>query len=250
MRILGLDTATRATTVALLDTDSDPTNPRAAVERRDDPPAGERPRHTTQLLSLIVSVLSASETEWGEVDLLAVGIGPGTFTGLRVGVATARALAQARGLPIVGVSTLQSLALGAAAPAASGGRSPLALLDARRGEVFAAGWSVRDGDRLDAEPLLAPHAASPETLAVRLRDRPERWLAVGDGSIEFRAALELSGAVIPDDGSQLHRVSATNHCRLATGLEPQTPDHVQPAYLRLPDAELSLRARAGDADIR
>jgi tRNA threonylcarbamoyladenosine biosynthesis protein TsaB len=82
--VLGLDTATRATAVALLDTDSG-----EAVQRRDDPPAGARPRHTTRLMALVVEVLGAAGARWADVDRIAVGVGPGTFTGLRIGVATA-----------------------------------------------------------------------------------------------------------------------------------------------------------------
>ena len=68
---------------------------------------------------------------------------------------------------------------------------------------------------------------------------------MGEGAVEFRTVLERSGSArfVPEDGSELHRVSAIDHCRLAMGLPPQTPDDVRPEYLRLPDAELSLRAR-------
>jgi len=102
MRILAFDTATRATSVALDE-----------FELRDDPPAGERPRHTTRLMPLIVEVLERTQTEWSAIDRIAVGVGPGTFTGLRIGVATARSLSRARRIPLVGVSTLESLALNA-----------------------------------------------------------------------------------------------------------------------------------------
>ena len=95
-----------------------------------------------------------------------------------------------------------------------------------------------------AEPLLAPCAVAPETLAERVAAAGASWLAVGEGAVEFRSVLERSGSRrIPEDDSELHRVSAIHHCRLAMGLPLQTPDDVRPEYLRLPDAELSLRAR-------
>jgi tRNA threonylcarbamoyladenosine biosynthesis protein TsaB len=241
MKVLGFDTATRATSVALLDTDSG-----AVTERRDDPEPGHRPRHTTQLMSLIAQVLAAAGCNWDDLGLIAVGVGPGTFTGLRIGVATARALAQAREIPLAGVSTLHSLALCAlpAAEDSSGVASEavLAVLDARRREVFAGGWSVHEAARAGATPLLAPQALSPPALAKMAQELERHTLMVGDGAIEFRAVLERSGAWIPEDDSPLHRVTATGHCRLATGLAPQPPDAVRPEYLRLPDAELSLRA--------
>ena len=136
MRILGFDTATRATAVALFAPDG------LALEARDDPPPGERPRHTTRLLPLIVELLDAAGLGWDDLERVAVGVGPGTFTGLRIGIATARGLAVARGLPLVGVSTLESLALGGI-DAVTQGRigadvdAVAAVLDARRGEVFA-----------------------------------------------------------------------------------------------------------------
>jgi tRNA threonylcarbamoyladenosine biosynthesis protein TsaB len=232
MLILGLDTATRATTVALLNLEAG-----TVTERRDDPPRGERPRHTTRLLALAVEGLLEAGCGWEDLSRIAVGVGPGTFTGLRIGVSTARALAAARDLP------LRSLAHGAAATAASEGRAVLAVLDARRGEVFAAGWSPGTVADPDALPLLAPSALTPEALEDALPGPATGWLAVGEGAVEFRSVLERSGALIPEDGSELHRVSAIDHCRLAMGLPSQNHGDVRPAYLRLPDAELTLRAR-------
>jgi tRNA threonylcarbamoyladenosine biosynthesis protein TsaB len=240
--ILGLDTATRATTTALLNLEAG-----TVIERRDDPARGERPRHTTRLLALAVEAMLEAGCGWEDLTRIAVGVGPGTFTGLRIGVSTARALAAARDLPLVGVSTLQSLAHGAAAAAASEGRAVLAVLDARRAELFAAAWSPGTVADPAAPPLLAPCALSPEALAEALPGSTTGWLAVGEGAVEFRAVLERSGdgrVLIPDNGSELHRVSAIDHCRLAIGLPSQNHGDVRPAYLRLPDAELTLRARA------
>jgi len=242
MRILAFDTATRATTVALLDTDDG-----AAVQRRDDPVPGQRPRHTSHLMALIVEVLGDAGSGWSQVDRIAVGVGPGTFTGLRIGIATALALARAREIPLVGVSTLRSLALGAALSGVAQPEAVLSVIDARRSEVFAAGWSVEAAASSSSEPLqeplLDPRALAPAALAEACARLRRRWLVVGDGAVEFRVVLDRSGAWIPEDNSQLHRVSAINHCRLASGLAPQSPNSVRPEYLRLPDAELSLRSR-------
>ena len=249
MRILGLDTATRATAVAMWDSDGDaPT-----TEGRDDPSPGVRPHHTTRLMELIVEVLERSGTPWAKIDRIAVGVGPGTFTGLRIGIATARALGRAQGIPLVGVSTLRSLALGAAEIAqrhddAAGDWPPagrfdaqLAVIDARRGEVFAACWR---GGNPAVEPmqlLLAPAALAPDALARRSPELGSRILAVGEGAVEFRQILECAGMWIPEDGSGLHKVSAINHCRLASGERAGAPDEVRPEYLRLPDAEITRR---------
>jgi tRNA threonylcarbamoyladenosine biosynthesis protein TsaB len=236
VRILALDTATSATAVAVLDTDDE-----TAVEHRDDPGPGERPRHTAKLLALAAATLEEAGWHWDDLDRLVVGVGPGSFTGLRIGVATARALAQARELPLVGISTLQSLALGAVGESRPDGILVPAL-DARRGEVFAAAWPAMADRGLGAwEPLLAPLAATPESLAETVSELGHGCLAIGDGALAFRGVLERSGAVIPEDDSELHRVSAINHCRLANSQVPQAQDGIRPQYLRLPDAELTRR---------
>jgi tRNA threonylcarbamoyladenosine biosynthesis protein TsaB len=237
MNVVAFDTATRATTVALSGIGN------IIYTARDDPPPGQRPGHATRLLPLTAMVLDRAGIGWDRVDRIAVGVGPGTFTGLRIGIATARALARARSIPLVGVSTLQSLAL--AGPAATqtmtGLDTVFAVLDARRGEVFAAGWRIDEVEQFDAA-LLGPHPFAPDTLAELLAPLGPTTLAIGDGAIAFREVLERSGAFIPDDDSQLHRVTATNHCRLAARLQASVPDEVRPDYLRAPDAEMSHRS--------
>jgi tRNA threonylcarbamoyladenosine biosynthesis protein TsaB len=235
LRILGLDTATRSTTVALCDLDGS-----LRLEARDDPVPGERPGHVARLMPLVVELLERGSASWSDLDVIAVGVGPGTFTGVRVGIATARALARARAIPLAGISTLESLGLGATSSGA--GDAILAVLDARRGEVFAAAWRSRAGEL--AEQLLSQRPLSPDELARRISTLGSRVLAVGDGAVEFRAVLERSGASVPDDESELHKVTAINHCRLAGGSIGCAPE-VRPAYLRLPDAELARRAVDG-----
>ncbi len=242
MRILGLDTATQVTAAALWDSEAGD----GGVEARDDPPPGVRPRHSTRLLPSIVELLEREAVSWEDLDRLAVGVGPGTFTGLRIGIATARALSRAQTIPLAGVSTLESLALGGArsAQGSESAAAVVAVMDARRREVFVAGWRLRSGKigaRL-AERFLEPQVLAPADLAERLEAFGPRMLAVGDGSVEFRTVLERSGLSIPDDGSELHRVSALNHCRLAAGHRAGAPGEIRPEYVRLPDAEIALRA--------
>jgi tRNA threonylcarbamoyladenosine biosynthesis protein TsaB len=243
MRILAFDTATRATSVALRGIGD------VVYVARDDPPPGQRPGHATRLLPLIAGVLGRAEIGWGEIERIAVGLGPGTFTGLRIGIATARALAQAREIPIVGVSTLQSLALaGQRARLPERGAGPLPpgvdvvvpVLDARRSEVFAASWRIDETEDYDAA-LLTPRAISPEGLAELLVPFGPTTLAVGDGAIAFREVLERAGSFVPQDDSPLHRVTAAHHCRLAGRLPASVPDAVRPDYLRAPDAEIARK---------
>ena len=215
--ILGLDTATPATVVAVLPDDGEP------VELRHEPGAGERPGHATQLLPLARRALEAVGATFADVRRIGVGVGPGTFTGLRIGVATARALAQATGAELAPVSTLAALA-----HAADDERAVLAVLDARRGEAFAAAY--RGG-----EQLVAPAAVAPEELADLADPALAPWLAVGDGAVRFRDRLEPA-AEVPADSSALHRVSALAVCRLAETARTVDRDALLPEYVRAPDA--------------
>ncbi len=231
--ILGFDTATRATTVAFQRGAGG-----TALEARDDPLPGERPRHTGCLLPLAEDMLARASASWGELERIAVGVGPGTFTGLRIGISTARALAQVLAIPVVAVPTLEALALAVLREGVDGVREAVvAVLDARRGEVFAAAWSLADS-RLT--PLFEVAALAPRELAQRLTTTegltPACTLAVGDGAIAFRSALEPSGVAIPGDESACHRVSAVSHCRLGFSMPARPPGDIHPCYVRAPDA--------------
>lgn len=239
MRLLALDTATPATTVALALADE------KLLTRRHDPGAGERPGHVRELLPLALELLDEAGIGVAQLDRIAVGVGPGTFTGLRIGVATARALAHAHAVPLVGVSTLRALAAGVTGPDPAA-PAVLAVLDARRGEAFAAAWAGAQAIDPGSAPLLEPAALTPEALAAAAARLPAGAVAVGDGAVQFRTVLEAAGVVVPPDGAAVHRVDAAAHARLSAGMEPGASDAVLPAYLRLPDAELALRARRAD----
>lgn len=237
MRILAIDTATPATAVALAGFGA------MASEARDDPSPGERPRHATRLLPLAAQLLEQCEAEWRDIERVVVGTGPGTFTGLRIGIATARALAVSAGAGLVGVSTLGSLACAARSGrpiAEAPSRAVLAVLDARRGEVFAGAW--RWGEGGEARPGEAARVLRPEDLAALAQRLGSSVVAVGDGALRFRGILERAGAHVPPDESDLHRVSARVHAEIARDLPDRDPERVRPDYLRLPDAELSRRS--------
>ena len=221
MIVLGMDTSTPATVAGLLLPGD------RVLEARDDPEPPSRGRATRRGSSCWSTRCSRrAGPGWDEVDRIAVGAGPGGFTGLRIGIATARALAQGTGLPLVPVSSLAVLAAGAGDPEGA----IAAVLDARRGEVFAA---VYAGGR----ELLAPAALAPGELAARLLalDVPVR--AVGDGAVRFRPELELAGITVPADGAAVHRIAAGPLCRLGREGEPAARDAVAPDYRREPDAK-------------
>ena len=227
MIVLGLDTATAATVAGVLRAD------RSVLEARDDPAPGVRPAHAARLLELAEAALGEAGVGWEAVDRLAVGVGPGSFTGLRIGIATARALAQARGLPVVGVSSLEALARGAGEA-----EIVLAAIDARRGEAFAAAWQGLRGQTplRVVEGWGRPVALGPEALADRVRALPGAPLAVGDGAVRFRGPLEAAGALVPPDEDAVHRLRAEHVCRLGAEGTPTDRDALLPDYLREPDA--------------
>lgn len=187
------------------------------------------PQHTTALLAEVERAAGAAGG-WAEVERIAVGIGPGSFTGLRVGIATARALGLSRGLPLSGVGTLDALDRGLAAVA--GGRARLAVLDARRGEVAAALRSAT------GERLWGPWLSSPEELAQRAAELPETVLGGGSGAVRFRQQLTSRAIEIPDDADPVHRVAARHICALAVATAGEDESaSIAPIYLRPPDAE-------------
>jgi tRNA threonylcarbamoyladenosine biosynthesis protein TsaB len=186
------------------------------------------PRHSTALLAEVERAADAAGG-WSEVGAIAVGLGPGSFVGIRIGLATARGLAASTGLPVAGACTLDALgrAMTAAGPAPEGS---LALLDARRGEVFAALYSA-DGERL-WEPFVAP----PEALAERLAELPAPPRAAGSGAVRFRDELAGRGVEVPDDDDPVHRVAARHVCALAAAAG-SGGGGLDPIYLRAPDAQ-------------
>jgi tRNA threonylcarbamoyladenosine biosynthesis protein TsaB len=221
--ILALDTATPATVVGVASPDGT-----LLAQRRHDPAPGERPGHTAQLLPLAHAALTEAGAAWSDVTRIGAGVGPGTFTGIRIGVATARALAQGLDAETVAIPTLRALALNLAGGAAPG--PVLAILDARRGEAFLAAY-----DPTGAE-LLPPAAWAPARLAEVPQLAPGSWRAVGDGAIRFRAELEAVGVAVAPDDADLHRVSAGPLCRLAAEAPPVPRDGLVPEYVRAPDA--------------
>ena len=180
MIVLGLDTATPSTVVGLMLSDGN------TLQARDDPTGGQRPGHATRLLPLVEALLVESGLAWKQIERIAVGVGPGTFTGLRIGIATARGLSQSLDIPLVGVSSLRALAHAVdvaghrvsaediRAPDSGSPHEPatrdsvaaphlsaspretgvLAVIDARRDEVFLAAYDA-------SGELLAPRALPP-----------------------------------------------------------------------------------------
>jgi tRNA threonylcarbamoyl adenosine modification protein YeaZ len=193
MLILAFDTATDVATSALVS---------------DGEVLGERTSRAVTVLEDVDALLRQAGAHTTDIEAIAVGVGPGSFTGVRVGLATARGLALALGIPVAGVSTLDALAAGA--PGA------VPVVDARRGEIFV----------LEDEPrVLAPGdlQIAPGTLCV------------GSGAVRYRSVLAAAGAEVPPDQDERHLPRARFHAQLARDFGPA--EAVEPMYLRVPDAD-------------
>lgn len=245
MIVLGMDTSTAATSVAVLLQDG------SALQARDDPAAGDHPGHATRLLRMAAELLGRAEVGWSALGRVAVGTGPGRFTGLRVGVATARGIAQSLAIELAGVPSLRALAEGALAAAESS--RVLAVIDALRAEVFAAAYE-RDGAGAIRE-LELPAVLSARELAGWLAGAQARtgdpWLAVGDGAVRYRDELQAAAAEVPEDASPLHVVDARAICALGARAPAAALHQLVPDYRRRPDAERRVApaaspARSGD----
>lgn len=178
------------------------------------------------LLPAVHAALDLAGTDLSEVERILVGVGPGTFTGIRIALAAVRALSLATGAALSRNSTLAALA----APALLGSAEPevLAVLDARRRQVFA----QRFGDDGACGEI---SCSAPEELPAMLAPVEERTLILGDGAVRYREALSGLGRV-PPDASPLHRVTAVGHV-LSADLAPVPAREVVPLYVREPDAE-------------
>ncbi|MGH2979822.1 MAG: tRNA (adenosine(37)-N6)-threonylcarbamoyltransferase complex dimerization subunit type 1 TsaB [Solirubrobacterales bacterium] len=241
MTLIGFDTSMAVTAACVIPPSGEPVRtPAAGPERLLGSPA-----HSAELLPTLARLLERGQTGWEDVTAIAVGVGPGTFTGLRIGVATARGLAQALRVPLHPVSSLEALAAGIAdGTEAAPGTLLLPLIDAKRGQVFAS--LHRAGEPLGRD--WGPLALLPEELEERIADAPEHPLAAGDWALESLARLEAAGAVVPAPESGLHAIDALHVCRLARDMEAVAPERVHPVYVRQPDAEIARSARESRRD--
>ena len=230
MLILGIESATSQVGVAVVGHEGVLASAHSARDRR----------HAENLTPQIRFVCEQARVELSEIGCVAVDIGPGLFTGLRVGIASAMAVAHALGVPMIGVSSLD---LGAFAVEHSR-RLIVPCYDARRGEVFAAQYrSVPGGVQRVSEPTVA----TPDELAAELMAMSEDILMVGDGSERYR---DVFGAIshIEFAGTSLQYPSARSLVELshpkALREEFVAPNEIVPMYLRLPDAEINWKTRA------
>ena len=231
MLILGIDTATTQVSVAVGGHEGVLAAVRSSKARR----------HAESLTPSIQFACRQARIELAEVSVVAVDLGPGLFTGLRVGIATAKAMAHALRVPMIGVPSLDLLAF----PVRFSNRLVVAAIDARRGELFSAFYRQVPGG---LQRVRDPRIGTPEDLASELIATGEELLLVGDGAQRYREVFD--GMTKVDlVGGELMAPSATSLVMLAhaQALREQfvKPWDLQPMYLRKPDAEINWSTRHG-----
>lgn len=200
-------------------------------------------RHAESLAPMIQFVMNQAAVDMRDLSAVAVDIGPGLFTGMRVGIATAQTMAWALDLPVVPVCSLDALGLNAGVADSV----TASILDARRGEVYWALYRSREPGR-EPERLSEPRVSSPDDVAIHLAERAEPVVCVGTGATRYAEVLTASPwlTVMP---SQFDFPAARSVVML--GVHALAADRVvsaatvEPLYLRAPDAEINWVTRDG-----
>lgn len=228
MLILGIETATQQVSVAL--------GGHEGVIGLLEIARGRR--HAETLVPAIDFLCAQADIGLDEIGLVAVDIGPGLFTGMRVGLATGKALAQALRVPMIGISSLDLLAF----PHRRSDRVLVPVVDARKGEVFYAMYRQVPGG---LQQVVPPSAAPVDDLVADLLARSQDALCIGDGALRYRD--EIREGFHCEFADEAHPSAAPlvqlAHAR-ALREEWVNPADIQPLYLRPPDAEINWAVRA------
>lgn len=233
MLILGIESATAQVGVAIGGHEGVLASAHSARDRR----------HAETLAPQIKFVCEQARVSLSEIGVIAVDVGPGLFTGLRVGLASALALAYALGVPMIGVSSLDLMAFSVQ----HSNKCVRACLDARRGEVFTAQYrSVPGGVQRTSEPAVV----SPDELCSEMVAAGEEILLVGDGALRYSHEFSsVQGVEIGEDG--LAYPSARSLVGLAhpKALREEfvALGEIEPTYLRKPDAEINWATRESES---
>ena len=196
-------------------------------------------RHAETLTPAVEFLCRQTRVELSDIGAIAVDLGPGMFTGLRVGIAAGKALAHARRLPMIGVSSLDLLAF----PLRHSNRRIVCAIDAGRGDIFHASYRQSPGG---VQRLNEPEVGSPDDLASDLLATNDELLLVGDGALRYRDDLEVVTRVeLADPGTAYPLASSLVQLAHARALREEfvSPAELTPLYLRKPDAEINWQTR-------
>ena len=233
MLILGIETATQQVSVAI--------GGHEGVLAMFEVSRGRR--HAETLVPAIEFVCRQADVQIAEFGAIAVDIGPGLFTGMRVGLAAGKAMAQALRVPMIGISSLDLLSF----PLRHADRTIAAVIDARKGEVFYAFYRPVPGG---VQRVTEPCVGSVDDLVADLIARGQNVVCVGDGALRYRG--EISSGVNCDFAEQfVSYPSAAPLVQLAHARALRedwvNPWEIQPMYLRAPDAQINWSTREGSA---
>ncbi len=230
--ILGIETSVEHVGVAL----GDHRGIRAEMSLSSDR------RHAESLTPMIQFVMSQAEASMSDLSAIAVDVGPGLFTGMRVGIATAESMAWALDLRIAPVCSLDALALNA-----DWSEVPvLAALDARRGEVYWSMYRMR-GAGQSPQRLTEPAVSHPDDVAIHIADRADDVVCVGSGITRYVDTFSAVPRAMVVSHHDTPRASAVVTLAMAALVDDTTvmPHAVEPMYLRAPDAEINWKTREG-----
>ncbi len=230
MLVLGIETATPQVGVAVGGHEGVLASFHSARDRR----------HAETLAPAVEFVCAQARIELSEIGCIAVDVGPGLFTGLRVGLAAAKAFAHALRVPMVGVSSLDLIAF----PARLSDRLIVSTVDARRGELFYAFYRRVHGG---VTRVTEPQVDQPDDVATQLRALGEDCLVVGDGGVRYAAAFETSrGVELAREGFRYPSAGSLVELAHMQALREEfvTAREIEPLYLRSPDARINFSARS------
>ena len=234
MIILGIDTATDAVSVAIGEGFRILAHSEVVSDRQ----------HCEALAPMIDFVCKQADVSFREIGAIAVDVGPGLFTGMRVGVATAKAIAFSLDLPIIGICSLDVLA--SAAPRTDS--VTISVIDARRHEIY---WSMYHTIENELTQVFAPRVGSVTELVASVLERFQSAQFVGNGALQYRSEIvDALGSSFPGcefadarfSRPTASAVVAMAH-RLAVEERWQSADQLSPVYLRQPDAEINWATR-------
>jgi tRNA threonylcarbamoyladenosine biosynthesis protein TsaB len=229
MLILGIDTATAQVSVAV--------GGHEGVLAATQSVRGRQ--HAETLVPAIEFTCKQARIELAEISVVAVDLGPGLFTGLRVGVAAAKAMAHALSVPMIGVPSLDLVAF----PVRYSPKLIVAAVDARRGELFTAFYRQVPGG---IQRLTPHHVVTPDDLSSELLATAEECVLVGDGAVRYREVFDgLHKVEVIEEGLAYPTAASLVMLAHAQALREQwvKPWDLQPLYLRKPDAEINWMVR-------
>ena len=229
MLVLGIETATPQVGVAIGGHEGVIASFHTARDRR----------HAETLAPAIQFLCAQTQLELNDIGVVAVDIGPGLFTGLRVGLATAKAVAHACKVPMIGISSLDL----AAFPARFSDRLIVSTVDARRGEIFYATYRKTAGG---IQRISEPHVDQPENVASQLAAHGEDCLVVGDGAQRYAETFEkMRGVEIGQEGFRFPNAGSLVELAHPRALREEfvPASEVSPLYLRAPDARINWQQR-------